>query len=410
MRVFPGQLKETSVVAQSLSSRKKLVINTSDDNDNILFFYCTDNVHTLPRIRLYTHQTKQKHFGAEIDELVSEHLHCDYKVNIHKDFIKYIENWCDGYLGGSYKLNREDILVKLCHLMLNKFKVVAQVKSSYIQTNHNYRIWQRAVSSVDVVVLTKHPVILPKICDPINAQIERELDLRIDGTTRSIDLGQNTIQKIQNPILKMYLFEETVGELHDNIPLDVVYDFFWKAGLTPLVLQVKNLEEQNQVLDIISIVKTLGLTRRYLLITPDKDIKNSLRYHTKSLTFFTTLDDIARKLSDSMLNDVKINVTEKFSLSLRDIQQSDRFFQKTVTAHEFFDMSLGKYSFKSFGNNLARKDGKTSQLVLDDDVLKRLKEEIDYKEEKKGLLLSQNESQIDGMPMLLRNIKPNLFA
>lgn len=394
------------MIAKSLSNRKKLVINTSDTNDNIFFFYCTDNVHTVPRIYLYTHQTKQKHFGAEIDELVSEHLHSDYKVNIHKDFIKYIENWCDGYLGGNYKLNKEDILVKLSHMMLNKFKVVAQVKNS-LETNQNYEIWQRAVSSVDVVILSKHPVILPKICDPINAQIERELDLRIDGTSRSIDLGQNTIQKLQNPILKMYLFEETVDKLHDNIPLDVVYDFFWKAGLTPLILQFKNLEEQYQVLDILSMVKTLGLTRRYLLITPDQDIKNSLRYHiSKGLTFFITLDDIARKLSDSMLNDVKINVTEKFSLSLRDIQQSDKFFQKTVTAHEFFDMSLGNYSFKSFGNNLAKKDGKTSQIVLVDNVLKRLKEEIDFKDEKKGIWFGQK----DGMPISLRDIDPNLFA
>jgi len=397
------------VVAKSLSNRKKLVINTSDTNDNIFFFYCTDKYHTLPRIYLYTHQTKQKRFGAEIDELVSEHLHSDYKVNIHKDFIKYIENWCDGYLGGDYKLNKEDILVKLSHMMLNKFKVVAQVKNS-LETNRNYEIWQRAVSSVDLVVLSKDPVILSKICAPINVQIERELDLRIDGTTRSIDLRldskQDPIRKLKNPILKMYLFEETLGELYHNIPLDVAYDFFWKAGLTPLILQVKNLEEQCQVLDIISMVKSLGLTRRYLLITPDQDIKNYLRYHIKSLTFFITLDDIAPKLSDSMLNDVKINVSEKFSLSLRDIQQSDRFFQKTVTAHEFFDMSLGCFSFKSFGNNLARKDGKASPIVLDDDVLKRLKEEIDFKDEKKGIWFSQK----DGRPKSLRDIDPNLFA
>ncbi|XP_066250606.1 uncharacterized protein [Euwallacea similis] len=401
------ELKETLVVAKTLNNRKKLLINTSDDNDNIYFFYCKDNMHILSRLYLYTHQSKQKHFGTEINELISELLYEDTKVQLHKEIIKFIENWSDGLLGGSYKLKKEDVLVKLTHLLLSPFKVASQARST--AQICDYSIWHQAISSVDVTVLSPHPAIVYKLCDPLNQNIEQILGLKIDSSTRSIDLGQNTIQRITNSVLKMYLFEETLGELHDHVPLDVVYDFFWKAGLMPLLLEVKDLKEQQRVLHVVSMVKSLGITRRYFLITPVEDIKTSLRYYVKTVSFFVNLSNLISKLPLKVFKMIAINITDSFSISLLDILVCDEFFQNSVTAQEFYDMSLGNYSFKSFNNSLARNHGNVTQLVLDDKMLMTLKKELNVKDEvnQPFLFLYDDDSQVE---KILRGINPNLFS
>ncbi|CAG9770977.1 unnamed protein product [Ceutorhynchus assimilis] len=396
---------EITIVSKTVSNRKKMFVNTSDDNANIFFYFTKDNIHTLPKIYLYTHQKKQKHFGKWIDDLVSSAIYGDTKIDIHREFIKYIINWNDGILGGNYKLKKEDILVKLGHLLLYEFKVPPVIKRT---EKLNYKIWQNAVQSVDVTILQKHPVIIGKVCDPINWKIEAELDLKIDTFTSSIDLDQSTIKKITNPVLKMYLFEETLSDIEDDVPIDLVYDFFWKAGLIPLLLEVKDIKEQEHVLNVISLLKSLGLIRRYLLMT--SNIKTSLRYY-RTLDFFVNVDDIANKLPSIVFDKVKIQITDNFSLSLKTIQESDTFFQRTIRAHEFFDMSLGRYSFKPFGNSLARKIGQDTQLVLKHETMIKLKEEIESLDEIKMVLLKyENKGDEGDIVQFLHGVKPNLFS
>ncbi|XP_066156728.1 uncharacterized protein [Euwallacea fornicatus] len=401
------ELKETVVVMKTLSNRKKLLINTSDDNDNIYFFYCKDNAHSLPHLYLYTHQSRQKYFGTEINELISKQLYGDAKVQVHKDFIKFIENWSHGLLGGNYKLNKEDVLVKLTHLLLSPFKVAPQVRS--ITQIRDYHIWHQAISSVDITVLSVHPAIVYKLCDPLNQNIEQKLGLKIDSNTRSIDLGQNTIRRITNSILKMYLFEETLEELHDHVPLDVVYDFFWKAGLMPLLLEVKDLKEQDRVLHIVSVIKSLGITRRYLLITPVEDIKTSLRYYVKNVSFFVNLSDLVLNKLANVLEMVKIETVGGFFISLLNIQKSDKFFQNSITAQEFYDMSLGNYSFKPFNNSLARNHGNVTQLVLDEAILVSLKSLLDIQDKIDHSVPFEYDKN-NQVGRILRGINPNLFS
>lgn len=360
----------------------------------------------LPRIYLYTHQKKQKHFGKLIDDLVYANLGDDKKVEIHRDLVKYIEHWGDGNLGGNYKLKKEDVLVKLGHLLLYGYKIPPSVRSA---EKRNYSIWQRAVNSVDITVLKNHPAITSKICEPLNLTIEKELNLKIDTSTSTIYLNQKSIENIHNHVLKMYLFEETLEyDIDDDIPLEIAYDFFWKAGLIPLLLHVDDLKHKEHVLNVIVLLKSFGLVRRYFVVTPeDHDIKASLRYY-KTLNFFVHVDDVADKLPPFTLDDVKINATDKFSLTLRTIQNSDRFFLKTITAHEFFDMSLGRYNFKPFGNHLAtHRGGEDTQLVLGDDTMSQLKEEIDSKDEMKMVLLKYETHETK---QYLRGVRPNLFC
>ncbi|XP_050301302.1 uncharacterized protein LOC126739590 isoform X2 [Anthonomus grandis grandis] len=396
--------KEIPIVTRNLSNRRQLLINTSDDNENIFFFFCTDNVHNIPKIYMYTHQKKQKHFANLINDFLARSLFGEKKVDIHREFVQYIEYWGDGYLGGNYKLKKEDVLVKIGHLLMFPYRIPPIVRSVEKQ---NYSIWQLAVSSVDVTILKKHPVIVAKVCEPINYKIETELNVKIDATNNTIDLYQETITNIQNPVLKMYLFEETMGEIMEDVPLDLVYDFFWKAGLVPLLLKIEDLKDQEYILNIINLLKSAGLTRRFFLMTPDKNIRATVKYY-KNLTFFNTLDDIAGKLPVNLLDKIKINVTDQFSISLKEIQGSDPFFKKTIGAQEFLDMSLGRYSFKSCHNNLAIRNRQESQLVLEDDLMEKLRKEVELKDELKMALIKPLENI--GQSHFLKGIRPNLFS
>jgi len=218
-------------------------------------------------------------------------------------------------------------------------------------------------------------------------------------------MSQTNINSIQNPVLKMYLFEETLSDINDDIPLDIVYDVFWKAGLIPMILEVKDVKSLEHVLQVITLLKSLGFTRRYFLETHDQNVKPYLRYY-KTLTYFVTVDDVARKLPSFLLDYVKINVTDSFSLSLMAIQDSDLFFQKLITANEFMDMSLGKYSFKSVDNHLAQREPgvEDAKLILSDAVMIKMKEEVDCKSDMS--CSSDYKSQRRG----LRGLNPELFC
>ncbi|XP_019765023.2 uncharacterized protein LOC109540923 isoform X2 [Dendroctonus ponderosae] len=382
------------IFAKSLSNRKKLFINTTEDNDDVLFFFLNDKIHQLPKIYIYSHQNRQPLFGSKIDDLIVESLSINQKFNISRQFIKFIENWSDGRLGGNYKLNKEDVLIKLGHLLLYKFKIAPVVRKGEAPLEaHNYAIWQQATNSVDVTVLKKHPVIVSKVCEPINGKIESQFNLKIDTSTRTIAVDQITIENIKNPVLKMYLFEETLQESLDHIPLNVAYDLFWKSGLVPFLLEVKDLQEQEFVLTTISVLKSQGLSRKYLLMTPVQGIQNSVR-HYKSLHFFCNANDLVKKMPLIFFDLTKIYVIDNFGLTLNAIRQSDPFFAKCVSTHEFFDMSLGNYSFKAFPNTLTKVDGHITELVLNDDTIKNLRNKIDAMDEIKVVLLQQpNDNQ-----------------
>lgn len=392
------------IYAKSLSNRKKLFINTADDNDDVLFFFLSDKIHQLPKIYIYSHQNRQPLFGRKIDELVAESLSINEKFNISREFVKYIENWSDGRLGGSYKLNKEDVLIKLGHLLLSKLKIAPVVRKGEARKSH-YAIWQQATNSVDVTVLKTHPVIVSKVCQPINGKIESQFNLKIDTTTRTIAVDQLTIENIKNPILKMYLFEETLQESLDHIPLNVAYDLFWKSGLVPYVLEVKDFQEQEFVLNTITLLKSQGLSRKYLLMTSVQDIQNSVR-HYKSLNFFCNANDLFQKMPSNFFELTKINIPDSFGLTLNAIRQSDQFFAKCVNTHEFFDMSLGNYSFKAFPNTLTKVDGHITELVLNDDTIKKLRNKIDAKDETNIGLIKRTK---DNPQPCLRGIRPNLL-
>ncbi|KAL1517399.1 hypothetical protein ABEB36_001166 [Hypothenemus hampei] len=387
---------DVKVIAKTLNDGKNRLLDTSDDWDNVFFFYSTQESYKLPTIHLYSQQISHKHIESKVNELISDSL--QNTVYIYKDLFRYVENWSDRLFGGKYKLNKEDVLVKLGDLLLNKFYISPLIRG---WSENVYSIWEQGVLSVDVTILKRHPGVVSRLCQHLNLIIERHLNLKIDSASRSIRLN---FQKMEKSILKMYMFEETVGKSKDVIPLDVTYTFFWKAGLMPLLLEIQDEEQQEQALQVISLLKSLGLTRSYLVITQVEDLQHSLRYLDSKLTFFVTLDDIIHKIPRHLLEDIKINVTETFSLNLKTIQSSDIFFQKSIDAREFFDMSLGRYSFKPVNNQLAKQKGQVVQMVLDEEIMEKLKLEVGSKQER---MIMFNESDNNHF---LKGVRPNLFC
>lgn len=116
------------VFARPLTNRRNLILNTSEDNETVFRFYPNINDYKLPNIYVYSCQKRLRDFPKAIEEILGEYFG-EIKPEIAKDFIKYIEYWGRGKCGGFFKLQKEDVLVKLGQLLLAAFRVTPKIKS-----------------------------------------------------------------------------------------------------------------------------------------------------------------------------------------------------------------------------------------------------------------------------------------
>lgn len=251
---------------------------------------------------------------------------------------------------------------------------------------------------------------LCKYLEPFNLLIEQELKQKIDTANDTVKIERtktkDDTKEIKNSITRSYLIEDTLRDSDNEIPLDKLYLIFWKSGLMPLVLQVYNNKDQEHVLQVISVLKICGLTRRYFVRSSDANVQTSV----KQLSLFIKLDDISEKLDLEILSSVRIGVTDNFSISLAEIDRSDAFFKKTISANEFFDMTLGKYVFKAYSNGASQQqDDEHTKLVLGVELMVRLKHEIESRSEVNNVF-ARERSRGDGFDHnWLRGVDPNLF-
>ncbi|XP_030758864.1 uncharacterized protein LOC115884435 isoform X2 [Sitophilus oryzae] len=356
------------------SLHKNDIINTVDEKENAFLLFSTDKTHPLPKVYLYAGQKKVKRFGMDIDEKISK-LFVHNHIEIHQAIIDFITDWNDDLLGGSYKMNKEDILVKLGDLLLTPFATKAEVMMDYHQ---NFNAWNLAVNSVDVTILRPHPFILHNVCRPINLKLEQLYQLKIDPNPKEVRVPDDKLLDLDKA-LAMYLFEETIGIDFEHVPLDVVYRAFWKAGLIPLILHAEQNDDQEFIMQVITVLKGLGLTRKYMLKMPDANIENLTKTY-KYLTCFVNLDDVIQKFPKGLLSELKIGISEEYSLDLSVIQENDKYFSKKITPNEYFDLTLGKYSFKECFDVQSEKEPEW-KLVLNDELIEHLKQQIGLQED-----------------------------
>ncbi|XP_060534847.1 uncharacterized protein LOC132707150 isoform X2 [Cylas formicarius] len=388
--------ENVAIKLKPTSNKRKDVLNTTNDNENVYAFTPDKNTTSqFPNIFLYSHQKREKFFGANVYALISGKF--EKCREIQSDVVRFVEHWGEGKLGGNYKLKKEDVALKIGDLLLGEHRLNPETFSFY--NGSSFKIWDFAVNSVDVTVLKKHPFIMAKVCQPLNTRIERELGVQIETSTKTVKITAANLDGIKNPVLKMFLFEETSGNPIDDIPLDTIYVMFWKAGLLPLMLQAEDAKSQHFILSVVEFVKSMNVDRRYLLKSYDRDVKKFVKPF-KTLKFFIHLDDLT-EMPSAIFNHLKIFVSEHFEISLKTIKENDVYFQKSLTTNEFFDICVGKYSFKPLDNVLKTHEAAEIKLILDDALMFKLRDEISPK--KNILFHVSDESQ------WLRGVNPNIF-
>ncbi|XP_076251755.1 uncharacterized protein LOC143191011 [Rhynchophorus ferrugineus] len=354
---------------------KNNMVNTVDDKDNVFRLFSTDISHPLPKVYLYAGQKKLKRFGPGIDAALSKRFGLD-QLEVSAKIINFIQYWNEDLLGGTYKLNKEDILVKIGDILLSPYKAELQIGSA--EANQDFKAWNQAMNAVDITILHKHPFIINSICKPINAYIEQNHKFIINPNNKQVTIPQEQLKSL-NKALAMYVFEETIDYTdYSHVPLFSIYRAFWKAGLAPLILESEEDSEREYILQIITVLKELGLLRKYIIKLPNPKYEHIVKI-LKYLTYFLSLDDIINKLPPATLNTLKIGVSEKFHLNLKTIQTNDKYFFRNITANDFFDIALGKYNLKQC-HDIMDKDSEW-KLVLNDKLIKQIKTELEPEEQ-----------------------------
>ncbi|KAJ8939380.1 hypothetical protein NQ318_011941 [Aromia moschata] len=228
---------DATIELKSLTKKNDL-INVTSDSENVYTFLLKDKIECeLPSILLYTSQ-------RVVPSMLNQQLKVGFKnyPDISKDFIKYIENWEEGKLGGHYKLRKKDIILKIGEILLTPYIVSPKRIQPH---HHSFDIWNNIINNVDLTVVKNEPFAISKICVPLNRIIEETFATNIDTITKSISLksGDSSIlDRIRDPF-KSYLFEVLQDQKRDELPLHQVYTIFWKAGKIPLLLSTEDREE-----------------------------------------------------------------------------------------------------------------------------------------------------------------------
>ncbi|XP_018563910.1 uncharacterized protein LOC108905512 [Anoplophora glabripennis] len=370
--------------------KKNEIINVTNDPENIYSFILSDNVgYHLPQLFLYT---GQRILPSMLNQLLKQKF--DRYPDISTDFMKYIERWIDGKLGGNYKLKKKDVVLKVGEILLGPYIV----SPKNVHSKHDaFDVWNQVISRVDLTVVKNESYTISKICRPLNIMIEETLSTTIDTITKSIHLKHDTLHQVGDPI-KSYFFEVVRENVYDDIPLHLVYNVFWKAGKIPLLMSSEKEEEaKGFILDVIMLMKKMGVHKKFLI----KSANLNLNRYKETLKIFTCLDDVKEFVD---WNEVKIRVSDSFELSLSEIQNSDPFFSKWVTPNMFFDIAVGKYSLKpSYSPKKLHRKKDILKLILSDDVKDNLEYQL-YPE----IDISETDSR-DSNESRLRGVDPHIL-
>lgn len=361
--------------------KKNEIINTTLDCENIFAFFLDDDHVVLPSVYVFT---KQMVHPKMVYDVISKKI--EVKEYIDHEYIKYIENWGNGKLGGFYKLTKNDVILKLGELLLTPY--VACPKKINLR-NDSFAIWNDVMNYVDLTVLAWENFIISKISQPINRLIEDAFGVKIDAASRSISL-KNKINDIRDEILRAYLFEE-IEDTDEDISLSQMYRVFWKAGKIPILLQTENDKPgTSYILEVICLMKQFGVHKKFLLKTTYPETVRS----RCNMVVFKRLEDIQHLVNTS---EIFIRVSESYQLSLESIIASDKFIVKWITPNIFFDLALGKYTLKQ--NSFNKHDYEVeAKIVLEEEDIDKLQRHL-YGD-------SPNKLKI---PDRLHNVDPRLF-
>ncbi|XP_057652397.1 uncharacterized protein LOC130891587 [Diorhabda carinulata] len=371
------------------------VINISSENDNIFSLFPESEDIELPQIYLYSNQRVLPH---SVDEIIKKNFKFTSKFS--RIYLEYIENWALGKLGGYYFLTKKDILLKIGEILLTPYVFYPKMINF---KGGNFDTWNKVVEKTDVIVVQNEPFVLSKLCEPFNQTIEESLSVedsdgtsikvKIDSITKTVSITDKLIEKIKDTKLKAYLVEDcNIGKGSSEVRLNKLYNVFWKTGQISLLISLETSKDSKKLIfDIIEFLKKGGVHKKFLIRTDEPFFQVNL---TENLKVFSCLEDIKDIVE---LEDIKIRISKNFTISLKNISQSDPFFLKWVSPSIFFDMILYKYTMRK---------NETSQINIQADLKIILDEET-----KKQILstLYQTEVTPTGLGGRLIGVEPGIF-
>ncbi|XP_050301945.1 uncharacterized protein LOC126740097 isoform X2 [Anthonomus grandis grandis] len=398
--------EDVFINGESLTNSRNLLFNTSDDNGSVYrLFPFSRKGYKVPSLYVYTSQKPQREMVKSINENFG-----DFLEGVHPRFarnlIKFVECWYMKNTSKSFKfkMKKEDVLIKLGDLLLNQYRVTPKIEKIEDHSTR-FAIWVQALKCVDITVTRISNRKLSNLLEPFNLIIQNHLNEKIqirsdcDDFEDNLTITSDYIRKMKDSALKFYISDEVGTDNSSNISLNNLYLIFWKAGLMPLILNVDDKPSQKYVFQVINLLKTRGLIRRYLINTNDENIRLSAK-SWKNLSFFINLGDIANKLDQNLMDSVKIKILN-YNISLGKIRSTDPFFQNSIFPYEFFEMILSKYQLKIDTYHVGQKEV-VDKLVLNHKLI------LDILQ-----LIRNNDVNIvdDNVPIkMLRDINPNLFA
>ncbi|CAH1176206.1 unnamed protein product [Phaedon cochleariae] len=387
---------EVQLVVKPFTKRNEY-LNMTTDPENVFTVYPKEETDEfdLPTMFIYT---SQKVFPGMLRDIMKNTFEKRQMFNREiGDYIKYVKDWSEGKLGGHHYLNRYDVILKIGEIFLTPYVAVPS-KTVNLMRN-DFKIWNKVIESVDLIMMKNEPSIMSKICEPFNTFIENTLEERIDEISNSMRPNTDLLQKISSdPMMKAYFFEEVdLSKREPGLPISKLYRMFWKSGRIPLLLTTELFEDDKDfLLDVMSLMKDYGVTRKFIILTADPFFANS----SCKLKIFSRLEDVKETVN---LTEVGLKIaTNAYNLTLEEICKTDQFFLKWVTPNIFFDIALGNYHFKT---DRSRKEGTISdmKITLNDDTIQEIRN-----------LLHRDEAAATETPIgidkgRLRGIDPDLF-
>ncbi|XP_074025578.1 uncharacterized protein [Leptinotarsa decemlineata] len=338
-----GTVPESDIILVK-SSKRTDIIDVTSDRDNVFLIYPKDenDSYQLPFVYLYTSQNVSP-------KMITDLFQKKFDVFIYHQYLKYIENWSEGKLGGNYYLTKRDVILKIGEILLSSYLLLPK---KILFGSGNFDTWNEIISQVDVTIVKRENHVTSKIRQPINQIIETSLG-KIDDVSKSIEITKDILEAVKEPIIRAYLFEEYDTQ-ESEIPMSKIYLIFWKAGKIPLLLETEKKDEREIILKVIRFMKENGVIRKFILKTSQSFVDNSLK-------IFSCLDDV-KHLVD--LDEVKLSFI-RGELSLKTICSSDSLFLKWITPNIFFDMALGKYEIRKVSNT-DEEQPSDLKMILDD--------------------------------------------
>ncbi|KAF2882565.1 hypothetical protein ILUMI_23582 [Ignelater luminosus] len=281
---------------------------------------------TEENLFLFTKQLHVNEVDAEIEKVVEKIIKpLKLPKNILSDVIKkytfVITQWSKGELGGHYLLTKNLINNVLFELFLAPYmkKLEHEInQNTHLLDLENETIWSVIVQDYPLIVIEWDEMVTRFLNDYIN----KEIKIYSEDET-NMNLWKRHVNEIKKSILR------NVGRAKKIRPFEA-YEYLWKNGHLPLILQVN----VNEFEDVLQIIKRLECKIKVIILLEKLPL-------VKNPIFVKSLKDLKHEHRMKIL-EKEVNFQSRISIKLLDILPEK--LQEFVSIRNVIYILLGKFN------------------------------------------------------------------